>query len=125
MARSVIVPVYCHSRLSGNDLSKPLDSSAFVPDTALPPASMQAGLRRVATGILGGLFPTPLYRLRPVGVPARRIQDFLGGSFSTCLRQAGADTAGHSHPNLQTPTSIAILRPMQFQTATFDTHALF
>ena len=25
---------------------KPLDSSAFVPDTALPPASMQAGLRR-------------------------------------------------------------------------------
>ena len=27
-------------------LIKPLDSSAFVPDTALPPASMQAGLRR-------------------------------------------------------------------------------
>ena len=25
---------------------KPLDSSAFVPDAALPPASMQAGLRR-------------------------------------------------------------------------------
>ena len=41
-----------------------------------------------ATGILGGLFPTPLchlgrwfqmrlYRLRPVGVPSRRIQDIL------------------------------------------------
>ena len=30
----------------GNVLLKPLDSSAFVPDTALPPASMQAGLRR-------------------------------------------------------------------------------
>ena len=27
-------------------LSKLLDSSAFVPDAALPPASMQAGLRR-------------------------------------------------------------------------------
>ena len=32
--------------LCGNGLFKPLDSSAFVPDTALPPASMQAGLRR-------------------------------------------------------------------------------
>ena len=32
--------------LSGNVCNKPLDSSAFVPDTALPPASMQAGLRR-------------------------------------------------------------------------------
>ena len=60
-ARSIIVPVYCHSRLRGNGLSKPLDS----------------GLRRAATGILGGLFQTPLYRLRPVGVPSRRIQDFL------------------------------------------------
>ena len=47
--------------LCGNGLSKPLDS----------------GLRRAAPGILGGLFPTPLYRLRPVGVPSRRIQDFL------------------------------------------------
>ena len=47
--------------LRGNGLCKPLDS----------------GLRRAATGILGGLFPTPLYRLRPVGVPSRRIQDFL------------------------------------------------
>ena len=28
-------------------------------------ASMQAGLRRAATGILGGLFPTPLYYLHP------------------------------------------------------------
>ena len=44
-----------------NGLLKPLDS----------------GLRRAATGILGGSFPTPLYRLRPVGVPSRRIQDFL------------------------------------------------
>ena len=34
-----------HSRLGGNGLSKPLDS----------------GLRRAATGILGGLFQTPLY----------------------------------------------------------------
>ena len=38
---------------------------------------MQAGLRRAAMGILGGLFQTPLYRLRPVGVPSPRIQDFL------------------------------------------------
>ena len=38
---------------------------------------LDSGLRRAATGILGGLFPTPLYRLRPVGVPSRRIQDFL------------------------------------------------
>ena len=76
MAHSVVAP-----RLSfppgGNVGNKPLDSSAFVPDTALPPASMQAGLRRAATGLLGGLFPTPLYRLRPVGVPSRHIQDFL------------------------------------------------
>ena len=36
-----------------------------------------SGLRRAATGILGGSFPTPLYRLRPVGVPSRRIPDFL------------------------------------------------
>ena len=27
----------CHSRSSGNVLNQPLDSSAFVPDTALPP----------------------------------------------------------------------------------------
>ena len=26
---------------------------------------------------LGGSFQTPLYRLRPVGVPSRRIPDFL------------------------------------------------
>ena len=38
---------------------------------------MQAGLRRAATGVLGGSFPTPLYHLRPVGVPSRRIQDCL------------------------------------------------
>ena len=31
--------------LCGNGLLKPLDSSAFVPDAALPPASMQASLR--------------------------------------------------------------------------------
>ena len=41
-----------HPRLlAGRDvLSKPLDSSAFVPDAALPPASMQAGLRLPAAG---------------------------------------------------------------------------
>ena len=39
--------------------------------------SLDSGLRRAAMGVLGGLFPTPLYRLRPVGVPSRRIQDFL------------------------------------------------
>ena len=38
---------------------------------------MDFGLRRAATGVLGGLFQTPLYQLRPVGVPSRRIQDFL------------------------------------------------
>ena len=32
--------------LCGNVLNKSLDSSACVPDAALPPASMQAGLRR-------------------------------------------------------------------------------
>ena len=50
-----------HSRSCGNGLNQPLDS----------------GLRRAATGVLGGLFPTPLYHLRPLGVPSRRIQDFL------------------------------------------------
>ena len=50
-----------HSRWRGSGLNKPLDS----------------GLRRAATGFLGGSFPTPLYHLRPVGVPSRRIQDFL------------------------------------------------
>ena len=38
---------------------------------------LDSGLRRAATGLLGGLFQTPLYRLRPVGVPSRRILDFL------------------------------------------------
>ena len=61
----------------GNGWSKPLDSSAFVPDTALPPASMQAGLRRAATGIL----------------PSRRIPDFLsindGGVASGFCRNDG------------------------------------
>ena len=38
---------------------------------------MDSGLCRAATGVLGGLFQTPLYHLRPVGVPSRRIQDFL------------------------------------------------
>ena len=38
---------------------------------------VDSSLRRAATGILGGLFQTPLYHLRPVGVPSRRIQDFL------------------------------------------------
>ena len=64
-----------HSRSGGNVFNQPLDSSAFVPDTALPPASMQAGFRRATTGILGGLFQARLYRLRPVGVPSRRIND--------------------------------------------------
>ncbi len=38
---------------------------------------MVSGFRRAATGILGSLFLTLLYHLRPVGVPSRRIQDFL------------------------------------------------
>ena len=50
---------------------------------------MQAGLRRAAKGVLGGLFQTPLYHLRPVGVPSRRIQDFLGGLFQTPLYRLG------------------------------------
>ena len=37
----------------------------------------------VATGVLGRLFQTRLYRLRPLGVPSRHIQDFLGGLFPT------------------------------------------
>ena len=88
-----VIPRVVIPASGGNVLHKPLDSSAFVPDAALPPASMQAGLRRAATGIL----------------PSRRIQDFLsindggvidacrhrppgfpGGPFPTCLRQAGA-----------------------------------
>ena len=40
-------------------------------------AFLDSSFRRAATGILGGLFQTPLYHLRPVGVPSRRIQDFL------------------------------------------------
>ena len=72
----------CHSRLQagGNVLSKPLDSGLRRND-----GGVASGLCRAATGILGGLFPTPLYRLRPVGVPSRRIQDFLGRSFQTRL----------------------------------------
>ena len=38
---------------------------------------------RPSPGILGRLFQTRLYRLPPVGVPSRRIQDFLGGLFPT------------------------------------------
>ena len=57
----IAVQSCCHARSGGHDMVKPLDS----------------GFRRAATGVLGGLFPTPLYRLRPVGVPSRRIQDFL------------------------------------------------
>ena len=38
---------------------------------------MVSGFRRAATGILGSLFLTLLYHLHPVGVPSRRIQDFL------------------------------------------------
>ena len=56
-----MTPVVVIPPRGGHGLSKPLDS----------------GLRRAATGILGGLFQTPLYRLRPVGVPSRRIQDVL------------------------------------------------
>ena len=44
--------------LCGNGWSQPLDSSAFVPDTALPPASMQAGLRRNDGG--GRFQPVPV-----------------------------------------------------------------
>ena len=38
---------------------------------------LDSGFRRAATGVLGSLFLTLLYHLRPVGVPSRRIQDFL------------------------------------------------
>ena len=38
---------------------------------------LDSGFRWAAPGILGGLFQTSLYRLRPAGVPSRRIQDFL------------------------------------------------
>ena len=58
------------------------------------------GLRRAATGLLGGLFQTPLYPLplRPVGVPSRRLQDFLpindeGGCGQTFIRH-GKGAAG-------------------------------
>ena len=68
--------------LRGNGLHKPLDSS----------------FRRAATGILGSLFLTLLYHLRPVGVPSRRIQDFLsindGGGFGRVF--AGNDGRGLS-----------------------------
>ena len=33
---------------------------------------------RSPTGVLGGLFQTPLYHLRPVGVPSRHIQGGYG-----------------------------------------------
>ena len=63
--------------LCRNGLSQPLDS----------------GLRRAAAGILGGLFPTPLYHLRPVGVPSRRIPDFLsindGGGWGQAFARHG------------------------------------
>ena len=59
--------------LRANALSKPLDSGLRRND-----GGVNAGLRRAATGFLGGLFLTPLYsHLRPVCVPSRRIQDFL------------------------------------------------
>ena len=76
----------CHSRLlaGGNVLSKPLDSGLRRNDEGVA-----SGFCRAATGFLGGLFPTPLYRLRPVGVPSRRIQDFLGRSFQTPLYHLG------------------------------------
>ena len=43
----------------------------------LPLRFLDSSLRWAAMGLLGGLFQTPLYHLRPVGVPSRRIQDFL------------------------------------------------
>ena len=42
--------------LCGNDLFKPLDSGLRRND-----GGEDSGLRRAATGILGGLFQTPLY----------------------------------------------------------------
>ena len=72
MAHWFVVPVYCHSRLSGNGLSKPLDSGLRRND-----GGGDSGFWRAATGVLGGLFQTRLYRLRPIGVPSRRIQDIL------------------------------------------------
>ena len=41
------------------------------------PHLLDSGFRRAATGVLGSLFQTLLYHLRPVGVPSRRIQDIL------------------------------------------------
>ena len=58
--------------LCGNELYKPLDSGLRRND-----GKEDSGLRRAATGVLGGSFQTLLYHLRPVGVPSRRIPDFL------------------------------------------------
>ena len=83
MTPAVVIPAR-----GGNGLLKPLDSGLRRNDEmraggnrnpSSTPASpfLDSGFRRAATGILGGLFQTPLYHLRPVGVPSRHIQDFL------------------------------------------------
>ena len=76
MARSVVVPVVVIPALR-ECIMNPLDS----------------GLRRAATGFLGGLFQTPLYHLRPVGVPSRRIQDFLS------INDGGGGNISQRHDN--------------------------
>ena len=58
-----------HSRFSGLDRT--------VAHITSRPALLDSSFRRAATGILGSLFQTLLYHLRPVGVPSRRIQDIL------------------------------------------------
>ena len=66
----------------------------------------QAG--RAATGVLGSLFQTLLYHLRPVGVPSRRIQDILSINddevlfwlsviLPVCKRQGFSGNTGSPH----------------------------
>ena len=58
---------------------------------------LDSGLRRAATGILGRSFQTRLYHLRPVGVPSRRIQDFLS------VNDNGAHDVATAHTDNGTP----------------------
>ena len=57
----VVVVVGWHSRSGGNVLYQPLDSSAFVPDTALPPRPGGHPSRGGELEPPRRLFPTPLY----------------------------------------------------------------
>ena len=68
-------------------------------------------------GCLGRLFPTRLDRLHPFNrpfIPAYRSQ-------SSATPQS-AEAPGQRHARLQPPALTAILRPMQPQALTFDTH---